>query len=258
MLIALSDAALLHTLGYVLGFLTIASAFSSWQIKIRNKGKAYSTLHDQICAWWILTPILWTTLMFFPFSLYALLGLIAWLTLRELQAYWQTQSARMPVSLAFVITMLGLTFLLHFQNISDSVQQDIRWLFYLFLITAANDVAQFIFGKLLGKNLIAPKLSPNKTWEGLWGGVMLSCALSVAIGLALTSLTWPLLAVLGGVLALTGFAGDLFYSSIKRRMSIKDFSNLIPGHGGILDRVDSLVFTTPSLYFFLTSVHPYL
>lgn len=255
MLTALNDSTLLLALGYLIAFLTTATIFAKW----KTKHQPLSTLRDQINAWWVLIPILWITLMFFPFSLFVLLGLISWLTLRELRTYWQQKESKPSVCIAFCVTIAGLSCLFSFQNLSNSTQQDIRWLFYLFLLTGANDVLQFIFGKLFGRHLIAPNVSPNKTWEGLLGGVIFSSLLSLAMGIALTPLTWPLLLALGGILAVIGFAGDLFYSFIKRRLSIKDFSTLIKGHGGILDRVDSLVFTTPALYLFLsTFIYPKL
>lgn len=115
----------------------------------------------------------------------------------------------------------------------------------LLVLTALNDVAQFIAGKCFGKHCLAPMLSPNKTWQGALGGVMVTTTLALVIGsywqLASTaSLLW-----LGVTLAIFGIIGDLSLSSAKRQLGVKDFSQLIPGHGGILDRVDSLIFTTP-------------
>lgn len=115
----------------------------------------------------------------------------------------------------------------------------------LFVLTALNDVAQFIAGKLFGRHFLAATLSPNKTWQGAFGGVVVSVILALVIGnyWQLAANSW--LVGIGITLAIAGIIGDLCLSYAKRKLSIKDFSQLIPGHGGILDRVDSLIFTTP-------------
>lgn len=115
----------------------------------------------------------------------------------------------------------------------------------LFVLTALNDVAQFITGKLFGRHFLAATLSPNKTWQGAFGGVVVSVILALVIGnyWQLAANSW--LVGIGITLAIAGIIGDLSLSYAKRQLLIKDFSQLIPGHGGILDRVDSLIFTTP-------------
>jgi len=130
---------------------------------------------------------------------------------------------------------------------------NLAWLFYLFILTALNDIAQFISGKLFGRHRIAPTVSPNKTWQGLFGGIAISQIVSLALGRYLGLADAPTLSLYGLLLSCAGFAGDLLFSAAKRRLGIKDFSALIPGHGGILDRVDSLVLTAPLLYCLLRS-----
>ena len=125
-----------------------------------------------------------------------------------------------------------------------------KLLLFLTLVDQMSDVLQYVFGKLFGKHKIAPSVSPNKTWEGFIGGWVTTSALIWVVG--------PLLAPMEGLgracialsLPLAGFAGDVTLSAVKRDIGVKDTSSLIPGHGGMLDRADSLVFTTP-LYFHL-------
>jgi phosphatidate cytidylyltransferase len=120
--------------------------------------------------------------------------------------------------------------------------------FLLLVATEANDVAQYIWGKLFGRRKIMPKVSPNKTWEGFLGGWVTTAALIWFLGPIYTPLHGIGLATLAVSLPLAGFAGDVTMSAIKRDIGVKDTSALIPGHGGILDRADSLIFTAP-LYF---------
>jgi phosphatidate cytidylyltransferase len=122
--------------------------------------------------------------------------------------------------------------------------------FLLLVATAANDVAQYCWGKLLGRHRIMPTVSPNKTWEGFLGGWATTGTLIWGIGPIFAPLAGLDLAIMAVVLPLAGFAGDVTLSAVKRDIGVKDTSRLIPGHGGILDRIDSLTFTAP-LYFHL-------
>ncbi|HZZ88541.1 MAG TPA: phosphatidate cytidylyltransferase [Caulobacteraceae bacterium] len=122
--------------------------------------------------------------------------------------------------------------------------------FLLLVATEANDVAQYCWGKLFGRHRIMPSVSPNKTWEGFLGGWATTALLICLIGPIFAPLDGVNLAIMAALLPLAGFAGDVTLSAVKRDIGVKDSSHLIPGHGGILDRIDSLTFTAP-LYFHL-------
>ena len=154
--------------------------------------------------------------------------------------------------LLFLLLCFGIGFLPAFTRLPLAPATKLHWLFYLFVVTALNDVAQFISGTLFGRHAVAARISPNKTWQGLAGGVLASMLLSLTLGLFLQLAVPPRLLALGLLLSIGGFLGDLTFSAAKRVLGIKDFSGLIPGHGGILDRVDSLVVTAPLLYAALT------
>ena len=118
---------------------------------------------------------------------------------------------------------------------------------YLIAVTQGSDVFQYVWGKLCGKHPIAPKLSPNKTIEGFAGGVLTASALGAAM-FRLTPFTPVQSFVVALLLCITGFFGGLIMSAIKRERGIKDWGSLIEGHGGMLDRMDSLCFSAP-VYF---------
>lgn len=124
-------------------------------------------------------------------------------------------------------------------------------LFFLVFLTQFNDVAQYTWGKLFGKTPVVPLVSPKKTLEGLLGGVATTTLLAAVIAPYLTpmDLTHSLLA--GAVIGLAGFFGDVVISAVKRDIGVKDSGSLIPGHGGIMDRVDSLTFTAPLFFHFI-------
>ena len=119
---------------------------------------------------------------------------------------------------------------------------------FILFMTELNDISQYIAGKLFGKHKIIPKVSPNKTWEGFIGGLFAISLLSTLIAPWLTPLNaWQGLGA-GVLISCAGFIGDVVISSVKRDLAIKDSGTLIPGHGGILDRLDSLMYTAPLFF----------
>jgi phosphatidate cytidylyltransferase len=114
-------------------------------------------------------------------------------------------------------------------------------LLWLFALVWATDTGAFVAGRLIGGPKLAPTVSPNKTWAGLAGGAIAATAVGVATVLLLPAGNGWTLAVASAVLALVEQGGDLFESAAKRRAGVKDSSNLIPGHGGALDRLDGLL-----------------
>ncbi|HEY8269935.1 MAG TPA: phosphatidate cytidylyltransferase [Pseudobdellovibrionaceae bacterium] len=125
-------------------------------------------------------------------------------------------------------------------------------LLILIILTSLNDVFQFIGGKFLGKNKIVPHLSPNKTEAGFISGIIGTTLLGCVLLINLLEISLGKAVVLGIAISLSGILGDLFFSAVKRSTGSKDFSDLIPGHGGVLDRIDSLIFTGPV---FLLTLH---
>ena len=118
---------------------------------------------------------------------------------------------------------------------------------FLVLVVQGSDVLQYIWGKLLGKHKVAPELSPSKTWEGLIGGVVSATVLGAGLH-GITPFTALEAALVAFVICLMGFFGGLVMSAIKRDRGVKDWGHMIEGHGGILDRVDSVVFAAPIFF----------
>lgn len=118
-----------------------------------------------------------------------------------------------------------------------------------------SDTAQYYVGRTFGRTPLAPRHSPKKTREGALGGLLIAPAFLVAVGGQwLPSIPPFRLFVFGVLIVLTGIVGDLFESMLKRAANMKDSSTLIPGHGGVLDRIDALLFASPIFYFFLRSL----
>jgi phosphatidate cytidylyltransferase len=149
--------------------------------------------------------------------------------------------------LALVYIPLTLTLLVLIRSGTDGA----AWVFMLLVIVFAGDIGAFYVGSLWGRHKLCPTVSPKKTVEGALGGV----AASVACGMIFRWLALPQLPIEGCLLffiltAVVAPAGDLFESVIKRRSGIKDSGGILPGHGGILDRIDALLFAVPLAYLF--------
>jgi phosphatidate cytidylyltransferase len=133
----------------------------------------------------------------------------------------------------------------------ETREAGIVYIFYLLFMIWATDSGAYFIGKAIGKNKLWPEISPNKTVEGFFGGVV--CALIIGVLFALSSeINANILSLMGitVVLSIFGQIGDLVQSAFKRHFNVKDSGNILPGHGGILDRFDSLLFVLPLLNLF--------
>lgn len=150
------------------------------------------------------------------------------------------------------VIFLGLSFNLIILTRNYSLE----YILYLFLITTMTDSFALFIGKLIGKHKLAEQISPNKTIEGLIGGTVMGVFIAGAYYLTVINPEIEIINLLIATttLSLMGQLGDLVFSSIKRHYDIKDFSKLIPGHGGILDRFDSIIFVVITAILFKTII----
>ncbi|WP_020592451.1 phosphatidate cytidylyltransferase [Kiloniella laminariae] len=124
-------------------------------------------------------------------------------------------------------------------------------LFLLMVLTQFNDVAQYVWGKMIGGPKIIPKVSPGKTWAGFLGGMLSTSLLALVLGPLLSPMSLMMAGIGGAIIALAGFIGDVTISAIKRDLGVKDTGSTIPGHGGLLDRLDSLTYTAPVFFHYI-------
>ena len=131
-------------------------------------------------------------------------------------------------------------------------------LFGLLILIWSSDSWAFVCGKLFGRHKLFEKISPNKTWEGFIGSIILTTITGYVIsdnGFGLSQTEWM---ILGTITAISATLGDLFQSMLKRESNIKDSGNILPGHGGILDRFDSILICFPVFYLYLYYINPIL
>ena len=153
---------------------------------------------------------------------------------------------------AMVFAQLYIPFLLSHVLLLFQVPSGRRWIFFLFFVIFAGDTGAYYAGHRWGRHKLWPALSPGKTVEGAVGGLLSSLATALLVGKLLLSLGEfgiTFLLSLGLVIALAGQMGDLMESMLKRVSQVKDASSILPGHGGLLDRLDSLIFAFPLTYY---------
>ncbi len=141
---------------------------------------------------------------------------------------------------------LGLAHLLLLRELPEHGRLAV---FTVLLAVFADDTAAYLVGRLLGRHKLAPALSPGKTWEGFLAGTAAAVAVAFFALYEQEFLTIPESIALGAAIALAGAAGDLFESALKRDLQVKDSGQLLGGHGGMLDRIDSLLFAAPAAFY---------
>ncbi|MBI4855514.1 MAG: phosphatidate cytidylyltransferase [Acetobacterium woodii] len=153
------------------------------------------------------------------------------------------------MGLIYVPVMFGHLFLF------ETVNKGVYYMWMIFVIAFTTDTAAYFVGKSIGNRKIAPLISPKKTIAGSIGGVVVAALCTILYGTILSSyfnfvLPWYLYLIVGIFGSIAGQCGDLMASMIKRKAKIKDYGSILPGHGGILDRFDSILFIIPLIYIF--------
>ncbi len=157
------------------------------------------------------------------------------------------------------VTILGVFFVVFLGGFLVSVRVGFetfpglstKLLGFFFLVVMGSDTGAYYVGKKFGKRKLVPKISPNKTWEGFVGGILLAIGFAaLSTFLFFPELPYQVSIPLAIVMSVVGVGGDLAESAMKRGAGAKDTANILPGHGGLLDRLDSLLFNAPILYYF--------
>lgn len=153
----------------------------------------------------------------------------------------------------FYLAVLG-GFILLVANDPDGAKRILA----LVILISCNDTFAYFAGVLFGKHKMAPSISPKKSWEGLIGGLIASVIGGGLVFHFAFETGWYVGSAIGVMTVVTATCGDLIESAIKRDLAIKDMSNLLPGHGGIMDRLDSALFTAPAVWFAFELINRYL
>jgi phosphatidate cytidylyltransferase len=222
---------------------------------------AAAPVHYLIVAWASLGPF-WT---FIPVWVLVIL-LVRLVVGEEIQQFLETAGTVFVGLMVLVFLLSHAALVVTLPLVPDEQGAGRMGMFvYLVLLTESNDIAQALWGRKFGRHKIMPHVSPHKTWEGFLLGALTTLGMALLLAGYLTPLAecplrfgkleWkvPYLpaAIAGVLIAVGGFFGDVTISSIKREVGVKDSGTLLPGQGGILDRIDSLNFTAPLFFYFV-------
>ena len=189
-------------------------------------------------------------IIFIPVYMFLLLPL-RMLIIGETEGFLRAASTLHWGMMTTVFSLSHMAYLLVLDPAKNPAGGGAGLLLYLVFLTQFNDVAQYTWGKLFGRHKVVPKVSPKKTWEGLIGGNLTTLVLAVFVAPYLTPFSMLEAAGAGLIIGVFGFIGDVTISALKRDIGVKDCGTLIPGHGGILDRIDSLTYTAPLFFHYL-------
>jgi len=216
---------------------------------------------------WVYLQLFDLVLIFIPVLMFLLLTLRTVL-MRKPEGFVHVVGTLQWGMMMFVFCLSHVAFLLTLPEESNPTGGAIGWFLYLVILTEFNDIAQALWGRPLGKHKIIAEVSPGKSWEGLIGAVTCTIVLALLLAPVLTPLNqtppgyggpaieapaWlsPWAALAGLIIGVGGFFGDIAVSALKRDAHVKDSGTLLPGQGGILDRIDSLTFTAPLFFYFM-------
>ncbi|MBV8374930.1 MAG: phosphatidate cytidylyltransferase [Candidatus Eremiobacteraeota bacterium] len=209
--------------------------------------------HTLFWTFFLFTPlqyyllgIKWTG-FFIVIPVYAFLFIPAAMALAGDTQSFLERAAKIQWGLMICVYCLSYAPALLTLDIHGGYGPDAKLLLYLVIVDQLSDVLQYVWGKMIGRHQIAPRISPNKTWEGFVGGILSATAIGTALWW-LTPFTPAAAAAIAFMITILGFAGGLVMSAIKRDSGVKDYGTLIAGHGGVLDRMDSLVFAAPVFF----------
>ena len=234
----------------VIGVVCVIALWEFFRI-VPNKAESLNPFCFQLSAFIIGPAIIWAAYMN---SFKSVLGLIALnlivpvlISLPKFKSDASVSEIIFKQVLGVIYIPLFLSYLVLIRNGDDGV----AWIFFLLIIVFLGDTGAYYVGSYLGRHKLCPAVSPNKTIEGSVGGLAVNlCAGALFKFFFFPLLTWGLSILFFLSIGVAGQVGDLFESELKRVGNIKDSGVLLPGHGGVLDRIDALLFAAPTAYFF--------
>ena len=232
---------------------SIISLLAMWEYFriVLNKARSSSTFSFQLLAFIICPALIWAA---YINSLHVILCLITLnLIVSSLISLPKFKSDSFIVenitkqNMGIIYIPLFLSCMVMIRNGTDGV----IWIFFLLCIVFAGDTGAYYVGSYLGRHKLCPAVSPGKTIEGSIGGLAANLGIGALFKLFfLTSLPWGFCILFSITIGIVGQIGDLFESELKRSADVKDSGVILPGHGGVLDRIDALLFAAPVAYFF--------
>ena len=221
--------------------------------KSDHRAIVWAILSIPIQYYWVYTNWYGMFIIFIP--VYVFLFLPVRLVLSKDTAGFVASASKLHWGLmAFVFGLSHLSMLSGLNLKTQGIASGASLILFLVFLTEMSDIMQFVFGKTFGRHKVIPDVSPHKTWEGLMGGILSTVLFSLILQF-LTPFTLYETATAALLITVSGFLGGAVMSAVKRDFGVKDFGTLIPGHGGMIDRVDSLCYAAPLFFHYVRYFH---
>lgn len=238
----------------MLSFLALKEFLSITPVRQADRGVIFLLyMAIPIQYYWVATQWYGMSIIFIPVFVFLFVPILMIFTGKDSEGF-VSSAGLMNLALMLTVFCVSHMGLLLFLDAQNAFAGSAGLILFLLFMTQFNDVSQYAWGKTLGSRKIAPRISPNKTWEGFLGGVLSLVIISVFAGPYLTSMSIKESCIAALLIACGGFLGDLVVSSIKRDLHLKDTGKMIPGHGGLLDRIDSLIYASPLFFHYINYV----
>ncbi len=224
---------------YFHGLMAVAAVYGAYEIvSVASKGKFQ--IHAYILSAIFLTvSVLLDPTLYFVNTVYIVLYLIGILLLPIFDKNFSVDKGIYIFTLTTLVA-LGMHAMTYIR-----LEMSVQHFFVIIFATSGSDVGAYFTGYFLGKRKLIPRISPKKTVEGAIGGVILGTVAGIVLAMILGLMNEATFIIVSCfVLSITSEFGDLIFSSLKRHFDVKDFSNIFPGHGGVLDRIDSIIFSS--------------
>ncbi|HUS89747.1 MAG TPA: phosphatidate cytidylyltransferase [Desulfosporosinus sp.] len=231
-----------HYTAFLVAVLTLLALREFMQIGEQMGMRAWFKLTTLVTVVWLISLLLGGAEWMLPVLVFWLLIGLGRLAL----TYPRTSLSEANFNL---LAVLYSVVLLSHLYLLRQLPNGLEWTFLTIFLVWATDIGAYLIGKQFGSHLLAPQVSPKKTVEGSLGGLLFSIAVALVFWHIVGGATWIMYIILAVIIGISAQIGDLFESALKRSAGVKDSGKLIPGHGGILDRFDSLIFALPLVYY---------
>ncbi|MDP4126346.1 MAG: phosphatidate cytidylyltransferase [Bacillota bacterium] len=235
---------------YIALLVTVLTLLALWEFMKIGEHLGMRTWYKQTT----IVTVVWLINLFIGSKEWLFSSVVFWLLLvlgRLALNYPKTSLAEAAYNLlAFLYTVVLLSHLYLLRQLPRGLELTFLTIFLVW----ATDTGAYLIGRQFGRHLLAPQVSPKKTVEGSIGGLMLSIVVAMVFWNQIGGTSWVTYLILAIIIAISAQIGDLFESALKRSAGVKDSGTLIPGHGGILDRFDSLIFAIPLVYYGVTMI----
>lgn len=227
---------------FLVAILTFLALREFMQIGERMGMRPWSKLTKLVTAFWLISLLIggaeWMVTV-----------LVFWLLIALGRLALTYPRTSLPEASFNILAVLYAVVLLSHLYLLRQLPNGLEWTFLTVLLVWSTDIGAYLIGRQFGSHLLAPQVSPKKTVEGSLGGLVFSIAVALVFWRIVGGASWITYIFLGVIITISGQIGDLFESALKRSAGVKDSGKLIPGHGGILDRFDSLIFALPLVYY---------